>query len=259
MMPRPYRLGLTGSVGMGKSTTAGLFAEAGVPVWDADAAVHRLYAAGGAGAAARRRARAAGGRRRRGRPRPPARRHRRRPGPPRPDRGARPSAGRRRPRGLPAAHAGADVVLFDIPLLYETGAERGLDGVLVVTAPAEVQRARVLARPGMTEAMLERILARQMPDAEKRARADFVIATDRGIDAARADVLSLLERIRAGQARCVRSCSTPRPPGSTPTTGDRIVELGAVELVNHMPTGRSFHATSTRSATCRRRRSRCTA
>ena len=80
-----------------------------------------------------------------------------------------------------------------------------------------------------------------MPDAEKRARADFVIATDRGIDAARADVLSLLARIRAGQRRCVRSCSTPRPPGSTRTTGDRIVEIGAVELVNHMPTGRSFH------------------
>jgi dephospho-CoA kinase len=98
-----------------------------------------------------------------------------------------------------AAHAGADVVVFDIPLLYETGAERGLDGVLVVTAPAEVQRDRVLARPGMTDAMLERILERQMPDSLKCARADFVVATDRGIDAARADVLSLLERIRAGQ------------------------------------------------------------
>ena len=137
-------------------------------------------------------------------------------------------------------HPNADVLLFDIPLLYETGAERWLDGVLVVTAPAAVQRARVLARPGMTPEMLDAILARQLPDAEKRARADFVIDTDRGVEAARADVLSLLARIRA--PACVRSSSTPRPPGSTPAAGDRIVEIGAVELVNHVPTGRTFHA-----------------
>ncbi len=98
-----------------------------------------------------------------------------------------------------ADHSEAEVVVFDIPLLFETAGERGLDGVLVVTAPEAVQRQRVLARPGMSPAALERILARQLPDAEKRARADFVVSTDRGIDAARTDVLSLLEKIRAGQ------------------------------------------------------------
>jgi dephospho-CoA kinase len=193
---RPYLLGLTGSVGMGKSTTARLFAEAGVPVWDADAAVHRLYAAGGAGAAvladllpqavsdgtvdreALRRAVVA-------------------------DEDLleqvetriHPLVGKDR-EAFVSGQTGADVLLFDIPLLFETGAEAWLDGVLVVSAPAEVQRARVLARPGMTEAALARILERQMPDAEKRARADFVIRTDRGVEAARADVLGLLERIR---------------------------------------------------------------
>jgi dephospho-CoA kinase len=199
-MTRPYRLGLTGSVGMGKSTTAALFAEAGVPVWDADAAVHRLYAEGGAGAAA--------------------------------IAGLAPQAvsgtvvDRDRLRdaiiadpgllariearvhplvaadrdAFAAAHADADILLFDIPLLFETGGEAGLDAVLVVTAPEAVQRARVLARPGMTPAALARILARQTPDAEKRARADFIIETGRGVEAARADVLALLARIRAGRA-----------------------------------------------------------
>jgi dephospho-CoA kinase len=200
-MRRPYRLGLTGSVGMGKSTTARLFAEAGVPVWDADAAVHRLYAAGGAGGAA-----IAGLA---------------------PQAVVGDSVDRDRLRdaiiadpGLLAriearihplvaadreafatAHGEADVAVFDIPLLYETGGERGLDGVLVVSAPEAVQRARVLARPGMTPEALERILARQMPDAEKRARADFIIMTDRGVEAARADVLALLSRIRGMRAR----------------------------------------------------------
>jgi dephospho-CoA kinase len=198
-MSGPFRLGLTGSVGMGKSTTAGFFAEAGVPVWDADAAVHRLYGAGGAGAAAvanlAPRA-VAGGAVDRDRLRDAiiadpgllarieARVH--------------PLVAADR-EAFAAAHAGAAIVAFDIPLLYETEGERGLDGVLVVTAPEPVQRARVLARPGMTPDALERILARQTPDAEKRARADFVILTDRGVDAARADVLALLARIRAGQ------------------------------------------------------------
>jgi dephospho-CoA kinase len=197
-MRRPFRLGLTGSVGMGKSTTAALFAEAGVPVWDADAAVHRLYAAGGAGAAA-----IAGLA---------------------PQAVAEGAVDRERLRdaiiadpgllaqiearvhplvaadraAFAAAEAGANVVVFDIPLLFETGAERGLDGVLVVTAPEAVQRARVLERPGMTPQAFAHILARQMPDAEKRARADFVIETHRGVEAARADVLALLARIRAG-------------------------------------------------------------
>lgn len=192
-----YRLGLTGSIGMGKSTTAGLFAEAGIPVWDADAAVHRLYAAGGAGAAA-----LAGiapeaivdGAVDRGRLRDAIL--------------ADPALlGRIEARVHPlvaadraafaAAHGASGILLFDIPLLFETGGDLDLDGVLVVTAPPEVQRARVLARPGMTPAAFEHVLARQVPDAEKRARADFVISTDRGIEAARADVRAILDRIRA--------------------------------------------------------------
>ena len=195
-MSGPFRLGLTGSVGMGKSTTAGFFAEAGVPVWDADAAVHRLYAAGGAGAGAladlmpgldpaaavdRDRLRAAVAADPSLLARIEARIH--------------PLVAADRAAFL-AANAAADVVLLDVPLLFETGGERDMDAVLVVTAPPEVQRARVLARPGMSEAMLDRILARQMPDAEKRARADFVIATDKGLDAARADVLDVLAKIR---------------------------------------------------------------
>jgi dephospho-CoA kinase len=199
-MTRPYRLGLTGSVGMGKSTTAALFAEAGVPVWDADAAVHRLYAEGGAGAAAiaglapeavsgtvvdRDRLRDAIIADPGLLARIEARVH--------------PLVAADR-EAFAAAHADADILLFDIPLLFETGGEAGLDAVLVVTAPEAVQRARVLARPGMTPAALARILARQTPDAEKRARADFIIETGRGVEAARADVLALLARIRAGRA-----------------------------------------------------------
>jgi dephospho-CoA kinase len=195
----PYRLGLTGSIGMGKSTTAGFFAEAGVPVWDADAAVHRLYGAGGAGAAAvagivpgavgkagvdRERLRAAVAADPGLLARVEARVH--------------PLVAKDR-EAFVARHKGAEVVLLDIPLLYETGGEALVDGVLVVTAPAEVQRARVMGRPGMTEAAFARILARQMPDGEKVARADFVIDTSRGLDAARRDVLSLLEGIRTGR------------------------------------------------------------
>jgi dephospho-CoA kinase len=199
-MTRPYRLGLTGSVGMGKSTTAALFAKAGVPVWDADAAVHRLYAEGGAGAGAiaglapqavsgavvdRDRLRDAIIADPGLLARIEARVH--------------PLVAADR-EAFAAAHADADILLFDIPLLFETGGEAGLDAVLVVTAPEAVQRARVLARPGMTPAALARILARQTPDAEKRARADFIIETGRGVEAARADVLALLARIRAGRA-----------------------------------------------------------
>jgi dephospho-CoA kinase len=192
-----FVLGLTGSIGMGKSTTAGFFAEAGVPVWDADAAVHRIYAAGGAGAATLAdiapEAVVEGA---------VSRDHLRRAISADPDLLARVEA-RVHPlvaadrAAFLAANAAADVVLLDIPLLYETGADAEVDGVLVVSAAPEVQRARVLARPGMTDAAFARILARQLPDAEKRARADFVIETDRGLEAARADVLSLLRRIRS--------------------------------------------------------------
>ncbi|HET9067517.1 MAG TPA: dephospho-CoA kinase [Amaricoccus sp.] len=197
-MSRPYRLGLTGSVGMGKSTTARLFAEGGVPVWDADAAVHRLYAAGGAGAAViagLAPAAVAGDAVDRDRLRDAIIAD---PGLlARIEAGIHPLVAADR-EAFAAARPDADVIVFDIPLLFETMAERDLDGILVVSAAADVQRARVLERPGMTPEALERILARQMPDAEKRARADFVIATDRGIEAARADVLALLARIRAG-------------------------------------------------------------
>jgi dephospho-CoA kinase len=192
---RPFRLGLTGSVGMGKSTTAALFAEAGVPVWDADAAVHRLYAGAAgaeavaavapsaviAGAVDRERLREAVAADPRLLPRLEARVH--------------PLVAEDRAR-FEAAHPGAEILLFDIPLLYETGADAWLDAVLVVSAPLPVQRRRVLGRPGMTEPMLEQVLARQMPDAEKTARADFVIETHKGVEAARDEVRALLARLK---------------------------------------------------------------
>jgi len=187
-------LGLTGSIGMGKSTTLGFFAEAGVPVWDADAAVHRLYAPGGAGAAAL--ATVA----------PDA------VGPEGVDRTklraailADPTLQRKieaaihplvaadRDAFLSRARAeGAPLAVCDIPLLYETGAESWLDKVAVVSAPPDQQRSRVLARPGMTEAAFDAILAKQVPDAEKRARADYVIDTGRTKDHAREQVRAIL-------------------------------------------------------------------
>lgn len=190
-------LGLTGSIGMGKSTTAGFFREAGVPVWDADAAVHRLYGPGGRavpaiaalvpdavrdGAVDRDRLRAAV-------TADPALLAR-------VEAAVHPLVAADRAAFLAAARsAGARLAVCDIPLLYETGAEAGLDRVLVVTAPPAVQRARVLARPGMTQAALDAILARQMPDADKRARAHHVIDTSRGPEAARAEVLALIEAL----------------------------------------------------------------
>lgn len=199
-MSRPWRLGLTGSIGMGKSTTAALFAEAGVPVWDADAVVHRLYAAGGAaipgiaalvpgavvdGAVSRERLRAAIAE-------DPALLDRI-------EAVVHPLVAADRAAFL-ARHAQVPIVILDIPLLYESGSASETDAVLVVSAAPEVQRARVLARPGMDEAAFARILARQLPDHEKRARADYVIDTGRGLDAARADVAALLARIRKEQA-----------------------------------------------------------
>ena len=196
---RPFVLGLTGSIGMGKSATAAMFAARGVPVHDADAAVHRLYGPGGAAASAIGAAF---------------------PGTLAPDgsvdRGALRDAVLDRPERLAALerlvhplvgqvaqeflarHAEAALVLLDIPLLYETGGERRCDAVLVVTAPPEVQRARVLARPGMTDAALAAIRAKQMPDAEKRARADFVIDTSQGFAAAEAEVDRLIAAIGSG-------------------------------------------------------------
>lgn len=176
-MTRPFVLGLTGSIGMGKSTVAAMFREAGVPVWDADAAVAALYAPGGAGVpaiAALCPAAVAGGAVDRAVLRDwiaadPAALGRI-------EAAIHPLVAADRRRFLAAeAAAGARLVVLDIPLLFETGAESGADATLVVSAPPEVQRARVLARPGMTEAAFERLLAKQMPDAEKRRRADHVI------------------------------------------------------------------------------------
>lgn len=195
MTSRPFLLGLTGSIGMGKSTTAAMFAELGVPVWDADASVHALYAPGGAAVA------------------PIAALY--------PQAVQNGAVDRAALKALIAAdrqaltrletvvhplvaadrsafidtQAGAPLVLLDIPLLFETGADGGLDAILVVTAPPEVQRARVLARPGMTEDQLALILARQLPDAEKRARATYVIDTET-LDGTRAAVQKLIETLK---------------------------------------------------------------
>jgi dephospho-CoA kinase len=191
-------LGLTGSIGMGKSTTAAMFKAAGAPVYDADAAVHALYAPGGAAVPLLETAfpgvvkdgavdRAALSAKVVGKPEALARL----------EAIVHPLVGHGRAGFFEAATAaGADVVVLDIPLLFETGGDRNMDAVVVVSAPAEMQRERVLAREGMTAEKLDGILARQTPDAEKRARADFVIDTGRGLEAAREQVAQVLEAVR---------------------------------------------------------------
>lgn len=191
-----FLLGLTGSIGMGKSTTAKMFAEAGISVWDADAAVHRLYSKNGAAV------------------KPMAQIF--------PDAVVDGAVSRDVLKKIIAQDqtalskieqivhpllvqdrqnfiktACSDILLFDIPLLYETGAEQWLDAVLVVSAPAEIQKQRVMARGGMTEAQFQIILSRQMSDAEKRDKADFIIET-LTLDQTRADVERLLAEIRKG-------------------------------------------------------------
>lgn len=175
-MSAPFRLGLTGSIGMGKSTTAALFAAHGLPVWNADFAVHRLYASGGAAVALI--------------------------GSILPDAVVQGSVSRETIREHMAqdpgllgriealihplvasdraefiAQSSADIVILDIPLLFETGTHRQCDATLLVTAPAALQRQRVLSRPGMTESHFLTLLARQMPDAEKRSRATHIVET----------------------------------------------------------------------------------
>lgn len=191
-------IGLTGSIGMGKSTTAKMFADEGVPVWDADSAVHSLYGPGGAGSAAI--AKIA----------PEA------VGPDGVDRAAlrsaiirdktllakvegaiHPLVGQDRAKFLyDARQKGEALVVCDIPLLFETGGEVAFDKVVVVSAPAEMQRQRVLERPGMTDADFEAILAKQVPDAEKRAKADFIVDTSKGLDAARTQVRAIVAELR---------------------------------------------------------------
>ncbi|HUE10442.1 MAG TPA: dephospho-CoA kinase [Steroidobacteraceae bacterium] len=192
---RPFVLCLTGSLGMGKSATAKLFAEAGVPVHDSDAVVHALYegeavaaieqafpgtTAGGKVDRTKLSAMVVG------------------------DKAAlarleaivHPLVGAARDKFLGEAKArGSAVVVLDIPLLFEIGGECGCDAVVVVSAPAEMQRARALARPGMTEAKFAGLLAKQVPDAEKRGRADFIVDTSQGFDHARAQVRDILRAV----------------------------------------------------------------
>lgn len=191
-------IGLTGSIGMGKSTTAAMFREAGIPVYDADAAVHALYDVGGAavgpvgeafpgvvkdGRVDREelRQRVLG----------------------QPDELKRlnaivhPLVGMDRVGFLKQAEAdGCDWVVFDVPLLFETGGHANVDAIVVVSAPPEMQRERVLARPGMTPDRLDAILAQQTPDAEKRARAHYVVDTGQGLEAARAQVTEIIAKLR---------------------------------------------------------------
>lgn len=190
-----FILGLTGSIGMGKSTTAKFFAEEGVPVHDADQAVHRLYEGEAAAAieaafpgttvagkvdrnklatrvlgneAARRRLEAI----------------------------VHPLVRQSEQRFLAEARErGAPIVVLDIPLLYETGGQERVDAVVVVTAPPEVQRQRVLARPAMTPERFEALMAAQVPDLEKRRRADFIVDTSGSFEANRAQVRNILASI----------------------------------------------------------------
>ena len=188
-------LGLTGSIGMGKSTTAKLFVEAGVPVYDADAAVHKIYEGEAAPAIeaafpgttvdgkvdrAKLSAKVV---------------H---------DQAAikqleqivHPMLGASRRKFLDDAEAsGAPVVVMDIPLLFETGGEKRVDAVVVVSTDLATQRERILARGTMTSEALDAILARQLPDAEKRKRADFVVDTSHGLDSVRARIRDILAEV----------------------------------------------------------------
>ena len=185
-------LGLTGSIGMGKSTTAKLFAEAGVPVYDADATVHMLYE----GKAAPAIEAAFPGTTANGkvdRDRLSARVVHDPSAMKRLEEIVHPMLGASRQKFLQAAEqSGAPVAVVDVPLLFETGGEKKVDAVVVVTTTPEVQRERILARPNMTEAKLEAILARQMPDAEKRKRANFLVDTSHGLDPVRARIRDIL-------------------------------------------------------------------
>ncbi|MEM8958196.1 MAG: dephospho-CoA kinase [Pseudomonadota bacterium] len=197
-MSRPFTIGLTGSIGMGKSTTAALFAEAGCAVWDADAAVHRLYEIGGAGVAAIAKIRpeaVVDGTVSREELKawiaqdPDALR--------RIEDVIHPLVASDRREFLKSTDA--DIAVLDIPLLFEGDMEAEFDMTAVVSAPVDVQRARVLKRPGMTEGRFEALLAKQMPDAEKRGRADCVIETS-DHDSTRAAVAAILTRIRGSHA-----------------------------------------------------------
>ncbi|MFL6822552.1 MAG: dephospho-CoA kinase [Xanthobacteraceae bacterium] len=190
-----FILGLTGSLGMGKSTTARFFAEEGVPVHDADAVVHRLYDGEAAAAieAAFPGTTASG---KVDRDKLAARVLGDSAALKRLEAIVHPLVQEAERRLLAEAETrGEKVAVLDIPLLFETGGEKRVDAVVVVSAPPDVQRSRVLERPGMTADKLDAILAKQMPDDEKRRRADFVVDTSRGFEAARADVRAILNAI----------------------------------------------------------------
>ena len=196
-------VGLTGSIGMGKSTTARMFAEAGAHVYDADAEVHRLYTKDAAAIASVEAAfpgvvvdgvvdRQRLGAKVLGDPEALARLNAI----------VWPRMGEARAAFLEKARLEAEVAVLDIPLLFETGGERNVDVTVVASAPAAIQRARVLSRPNMTGAKFDAIAAAQMPDAEKRARADFVVETGAGMEAAktRVDEIMCVLRDRANKA-----------------------------------------------------------
>ena len=188
-------LGLTGSIGMGKSTTAKLFAEAGVPVYDADATVHKIYQGEAASAIEaafpgttvdgmvdrnKLSARVVHD--------PAAMKQL--------EQIVHPMLGASRQKFLDdAERSGAPVAVVDVPLLFETGGEKRVDAVVVVTTSPEVQRERILARNNMTGEKLDAILARQLPDAEKRERADFVVDTSHGLDPVRAQIRDILREV----------------------------------------------------------------
>ncbi|MCX7323826.1 MAG: dephospho-CoA kinase [Hyphomicrobiales bacterium] len=190
-------VGLTGSIGMGKSTTAAMFRELGCPVHDADAAVHQLYAGAAvepvralfpAAVTGQRVDREALAREVLGRPGRLAEL----------EALIHPLVREAEAKFVEAARAsGTPLVVLDIPLLFESGAAARCDRIVVVTAPPEVQRARVLARPGMTEDRFAAILKRQIPDAEKRRRADFIVDTSQGLASARAEVEAIVTRLTA--------------------------------------------------------------
>jgi dephospho-CoA kinase len=187
-------LGLTGSIGMGKSTTAKLFEEAGVPVYDADAAVHKIYEGEAAPAIeAAFPGTTADGKVDRNKlsakvVHDPAAMKRL-------EQIVHPMLGASRQKFLrDAEQSGAPVAVVDIPLLFETGGEKRVDAVVVVTTTPEIQRQRILERDNMTGEKLEAILARQLPDAEKRKRADFVVDTSHGHDPVRARIRDILDQ-----------------------------------------------------------------
>ncbi len=188
-------LGLTGSIGMGKSTTAKLFADAGVPVYDADAAVHRLYEGEAAPAieAAFPGTTADG---KVDRKKLSARVVHDQAAIKQLEQIVHPMLGASRKKFFDdAERSGAPVVVVDVPLLFETGGEKRVDAVVVVTTSPENQRERIMARGTMTSEALDSILARQMPDAEKRKRADFVVDTSHGLDPVRAQIKDILAAI----------------------------------------------------------------